>query len=262
MKRTPFLRGNSMEFFKKLGRKMRAFTAQYGYACECCGVELFDYPKSRFCDDCERKLHDNDGVTCLKCGRMTITDGVCLGCKSRAPRFTQGFSAFVYDGKAAALVNRLKNGNRRLADVLAERMAEDFFNKATNLTDDELLFILPVPTTDEKRAERGYNQAEELAEALLEQLATRGFPVERTESVLQKTRETAQQKHLGYGARAENVKGAYRVHKRKFCQGKTFLLVDDIMTTGATGDECARLLKSAGAKAVYFIAAASLPEMP
>ena len=260
MDRTPFLYRTVMEFFKNLGRKIRTFTARYGYACECCGVELFEYPQPRFCDACERKLHDNDGVTCVKCGRMAITNGVCLNCKSRAPRFTQGFSAFVYDGEVAALINRFKNGKRRLAYILAERMAEDLVQKAKGLDGEEPLFIVPVPTTKEQRAKRGYNQAEELALALAEQLSERGFAVETAEEVLQKTRDTAQQKHLGHVARAENVKGAYHVHKRKFCQGKTILLVDDIMTTGATGDECARLLKSAGAKAVYFIVAASLPE--
>lgn len=241
---------------------MRSFTAQYGYACECCGRELFDYPKPRFCDDCERKLHDNDGVTCPKCGRMTITEGVCLTCKTRAPRFTQGFSAFVYDGEAAALVNRLKNGRRRLAYVLAERMAEDFLNKAYFLNADEILHVLPVPMTKEKRAERGFNQAEELAVAFLEELERRGFAVKTEEDVLEKTRETEQQKHLGLLGRVENVKGAYHLHKRAFCKGKTILLVDDVMTTGATGDECARLIRFAGANAVYFITAASLPELP
>lgn len=242
---------------------MRSFTAQYGYACECCGRELFDYPKPRFCDDCERKLHDNDGVTCPKCGRMTIGEGVCLTCKTRVPRFTQGFSAFVYDGEAAALVNRLKNGRRRLAYVLAERMAEDFLNKAYYfLNGDEILYVLSVPTTKEKRAERGFNQAEELATAFSEELEKRGFAVATEENVLEKTRDTAQQKHLGLFGRAENVRGAYHLHKRAFCEGKTLLLVDDVMTTGATGSECGMLLRNAGAKAVYFITAASLPEIP
>ena len=251
-----------MKFFENLGRKMRSFTAQYGYACECCGKELFEYPTPRVCDDCERKLHDNDGVTCPKCGRMTIAEGVCLTCKMRVPRFTQGFSTFVYDGEAASLINRLKNGRQRLAFMLAERMAEDFLRKAYWLNGDEVLYILPVPTTKEKRKERGFNPAEELAVAFLEELEKYGFAVATEEDVLEKTQETAQQKHLGIFGRAENVKGAYHLHKRAFCQDKTIVLVDDVLTTGATGDACARLLRNAGAKAVYFVTAASLPELP
>ena len=249
-----------MGIFGQLARKLRAFTAQHGYACESCGAELFDYPKSRFCDACQDELHKNDKATCSKCGRMTVSNGVCLNCKSHAPRFDKAFAPFVYDGKVASLINRFKNGSRRLAYAFAECMANEFFQKSSEYLAEEPLFLLPVPSTVEKRLERGFNPAEDLALALLPLFAQNGYSVQLADDALQKTRDTAEQKQLGHVLRAENVKVAYHVHKRKFCQGKTFLVVDDIMTTGSTGDECARLLKSAGAKAVYFLVIASLSE--
>ena len=250
-----------MEFFGKLARNLRAFTARHGYACDSCGAELFDYPKSRFCTACQKELHNNDQITCPKCGRMTVSNGVCLNCKSHAPRFDKGFSPFVYDGQVASLVNRFKNGGRRLAYAFADCMATEFVQKSSECFLNEPLYLLPVPSTAEKRLERGFNPAEDLALALLPLLTKNGISVQLADTVLQKTRDTAEQKHLGHTLRAENVKGAYHVHKRKFCQGKTLLVVDDIMTTGSTGDECARLLKSAGAKAVYFLVIASLSEL-
>ena len=66
----------------------------------------------------------NDGRTCEKCGRKTLAEGICLSCKSRVPRFTKGFSPFVYRGESASLVNRIKNGNPTLALYFAEKMAE------------------------------------------------------------------------------------------------------------------------------------------
>ena len=65
---------------------------------------------------------------------------------------------------------------------------------------------------------------------------------------------------MTYRERQENVSGAYRVHKRKACRGRTILLVDDVLTTGATGGECAERLFAAGAKEVCFLVAAAVPE--
>lgn len=247
-----------MKFFENVAQKMRAYTAKYGYACESCGEEIFTYPAVRFCLSCEEKLHDNDGLTCPKCGRMTVAQGVCLSCKSHPPQITRGFAPYVYRGETAALVNRIKNGRRRLVYAFAERMVETF---AAHVSADAPLLVLPVPLTDARKKERGYNQAEDLAFAVLDELIKRGYEARVDTEVLEKTRETSQQKQLGQTGRAENVKGAYHVHKRKACQGKRVLLVDDIMTTGATGGECGRVLKGAGAREVFFLVVAALPEI-
>ena len=104
-------------------------------------------------------------------------------------------------------------------------------------------------------------EAEELSETLCKRLQESGYGAELDTQILQKTRETAQQKHMDRKERQENVAGAYHVHKRKECRDRTIILVDDIMTTGATGSECAARLLGAGAKEVIFLVAASLPEM-
>ena len=124
----------------------------------------------------------------------------------------------------------------------------------------EELLILPVPITKTKRLERGYNQAEELAKRVYERLKERGLNVELTISELQKTKDTLQQKHMDSNERRKNVEGAYHIENRQRIQGKTILLIDDILTTGATGSECAKRLFTAGAKEVFFLVAASLPE--
>ena len=80
-----------------------------------------------------------------------------------------------------------------------------------------------------------------------------------TDAVL-KSRETKPQKRAKGKERERNVQGAYFVHSRKAVRGKTVLVVDDIMTTGATGNEMARILYAAGAKTVYFLTATAAPE--
>ena len=120
---------------------------------------------------------------------------------------------------------------------------------------------MPVPITFAKLRERGYNQAERLAEVVSARLTAHGFDVEFIADVLEKRRETAPQKTKSFYERKENVAGAFFVHKRKVCKDKIVVLVDDVMTTGATGSACAEKLKNAGAKRVIFLTATALEEL-
>ncbi len=180
-----------------------------------------------------------------------------MDCKSHMPQFTKGFSPFVYKGEASRLVNRMKNGEPRLAAYFGERMAERFLSDCVERGE---VTVLAVPMTREKKIDRGYNQAERLAESVCKRLNERGMSATTDFEVLEKRRETSAQKQMTRRERMENVQGAFHVHKRKACEGKMLLLVDDILTTGATGSECAERLMKAGAKAVYFLTAVALPE--
>ena len=248
-----------MSFLGKIGNRIREFFLDKGYTCDACDAELFDYPKHRFCTRCEGEMCHNTGRICPKCGRKTRAEGVCLSCKSNMPRFTKGFSPFVYQDRSAALINRFKNGNPILGRYFGEKIAE-YFLKSNECNDGDFLLI-PVPLSKESKRERGYNQAEELARAVLRKLTEAGVKAELRCDILEKTKETALQKRMGAKERIKNVEGAYHVRVRTACRGRKILLVDDIMTTGATGNECAAKLLSAGASKVYFLCATSLVEL-
>ena len=252
------------KLWTKWKEKLWEWDAKRGYCCDLCGKETFDYPIRRLCETCESSLVENErGRTCEKCGRSTRAQGICLDCKRELPAFTCGFSPYVYKGTASALVNSLKTGKRRLAYFLGEKMADYFAAVYKTLPQSEQaepLLIVAVPCTEKTLLARGYNQAEELAKVVEKRLLFYGIPVEMGREILQKRKETAEQKHLNFYGRANNVAGAYHVHKRKACKGRTLLLVDDVMTTGATGNECARRLVGAGADKVYFLVSAMLPE--
>lgn len=236
--------------------KWRKRSGCRGYVCDACGREVFDYPNARLCEDCER-AQTRATKTCSVCGRQMVADGVCLSCKKMLPKFDLGISPFVYHGQSALLINRLKNGKPRLAFYFGEAMADAF----SQANEEGALLIVPVPITEGKRKERGYNQAERLAEVVQDRLKTLGIEAELVVDVLQKTRETKAQKTMTFYERQENVVGAFFVHKRKACKDRTILLVDDIMTTGATGSACAEKLKKAGAKRVVFLTATALEEL-
>ncbi len=237
-----------MQFFTKV--KELFIKATQGYACDDCGREVFSYPTPRLCERCESKMIKNSGRTCAKCGRAMKAEGLCLSCKNHPPEFVKACSPLVYHGEAALLINRLKTGEKYLAAYFAEEMATCL--SAFSFADTPLL--VPVPMTVEKRRERGFNQSEELVKKLAE---LTGYPIER--GMLVKVRD-GEQKHLDAKERREKIRGTIRVKMRKACAMKSILLVDDILTTGATGDECARVLLNAGAKEVYLLTACSLPQ--
>ena len=248
-------------FWIKTQKKIRDFFSKRGYTCDGCGVEVFDYPTHRICAKCEKRLSRAGECVCSKCGRKTVTEGVCMDCKSNLPKFTRGFAPFVYRDELAAMINRMKNGTPRGALYLGEQMAEYFVEKhLKHQNKGEEILLIPVPITKNKRLERGYNQSERLAESLCERLVAMGYDARVDTEILEKRKETAQQKQMGYVERMQNASGAYHVHKRKACKGKEVVLIDDIMTTGATASECAARLLGAGAKEVYFLAAAAVIE--
>ncbi len=252
-----------LNFLQEWKKRFRNFFKENGFGCDSCGAELFDYPVHRLCEGCEGKLQRNDGRVCPKCGRKTVAEGVCLDCKSRLPKFTRGFAPFVYRGESASYINRMKNGRPMLAPYFAEQMAEYFLKEYADVDRfrEAPLLVVPVPMTEARLRERGFNQAEELAESFCKRLEEEGIKTELDLEILLKLRETKQQKHMDFKARKENVSGAYHVRKRKACRGRTIALIDDIMTTGATGSECSARLFGAGAKEVLFIVATSLPEI-
>jgi ComF family protein len=117
-------------------------------------------------------------------------------------------------------------------------------------------YLIPVPLHPKRLRERGFNQALLLSRAL------EGIPVEKTRArLLKRVRHTHPQVRLDPEERRQNVRGAFKVEDRGMVLGKNLLIVDDVFTTGATVNECARVLKEAGAErvSVYTLARVTAP---
>lgn len=246
---------NIKDWFMNKAEEYRAARANMGYTCDACGREVFSYPERRLCDKCLDRIEFNDGLTCPKCGRKTLSEGVCLSCKAYAPVFEKGLSPLVYARGASGLINRFKNGQRHLAYFFADECAKTLDSYTGGADCAKECILVAVPLTEDRREERGFNQSEELAKAIAEKTGIPYFG-----DVLFKLRETAAQKDLDSNARRRNVSGAYRVNNKAGCREKTVVLIDDVMTTSATGNECAGELLKAGAKRVILLTATSLRE--
>ena len=176
------------------------------------------------------------------------TDPPCRWCELLPPYVRSARSAYALPGGTAELVvHALKYGGwRALARGMGRRMA------ALRFPDDverERAGLVPVPLAGTRRRERGYNQSEELARAIG---AAWGLPV--LDTLLVRTRVTRTQTRLTPGERHRNVSGAFHASGgRDALRGRHLVLVDDVVTTGATLNACAAALHDGGARILSFV---------
>lgn len=154
-----------------------------------------------------------------------------------------------YSGNLRELIHLLKYEHvAPAADVLGKLLAEAIGDVGENMKAEHIL-VTPVPLYKSKRRQRGFNQSEMIARVALKSLGSRRFVLKA--GLLQRLRPTESQIGLTRHQRRENMRGAFGVSKPEEISGQEILLVDDVLTTGTTVAECARVLLRAGASKVW-----------
>lgn len=172
-------------------------------------------------------------------------EGRCGLCRRGLTGYDAAYSYGAYEGRLRGLIHLYKYGRiETLAGPLANLLA------AAYPRDQRFDLIAPVPLHWRRRWQRGFNQAELLARRLGERL---GIPAR---GVLRRRRPTRSQSGLSNAARRANVAGAFELKARTGVRGLRVLLVDDVLTTGASAGACARALKQAGARHVAVLSVA------
>lgn len=238
--------------------------------CPLCGAEVHWPGAIGICAACQAAIQPWQGTICAKCGlpivaQPSVLDGdplLCGVCRGRGYHFDIARSYGIYTHPLRGLILQLKFRRRerwgwRLGELLAPAALGLEMTASAPL-------IVPVPLYPARQRERGYNQAALLARGLGHKLrargATHGIRVETR--MLLRDRPTAPQSGLHHGARQDNVRGAFRAVPR-LAAGRSILLVDDVMTTGATVSACAAALKRAGARKVAVLTLArATPQFP
>lgn len=214
----------------------------YPSECPSCKKEPDTFRIAPFCSACWSGIEKYTGPSCCICATpFTSEDAtICAECMKTPPHFAKAMSFGLFDGALATAIHflkfqRIKRLQRPLGDLLAD------FDMTTGID-----AIIPVPLSIKGLRERGFNQSLLLAKNLSDR---KGIPL-LMDSLLKKS-ETRPQLGLSKNERRLNLKGAFRT-ERKFT-GMRLLLVDDVMTTGSTVNECSRELLRADAEEVTVL---------
>lgn len=218
-------------------------------SCAACDAPLDEPTRGPVCESCWGSIVSFTPPCCTGCGdplpswRIISLDAArCPRCRRRPSHISSARAIGAYEGSLRAIVHALKYGGRRsVARGLAARMrvhGEDVLSGAS--------IAVPVPLHRSRQRARGFNQAAELARHL-------GLP---PVPALRRVRATPSQTDLPAARRHANVRGAFVLRRRIDVRGESVVLVDDVSTTGATLEACARVLKEAGAREVRAITAA------
>lgn len=223
----------------------------YPPLCAACAQAVDD--SRDLCASCSERAPRIEPPFCATCsepfqGAITETFA-CANCAHRTLHFESAVSAFRSRGVVRKIVHEFKYGKQaHLKYLVAEWLAEALVDP--RLAGRRFDALVPVPLHPTRQRERGFNQAELLAELL----STRsGIPMRAT---LQRVRYTTTQTAFDRAERMENLHNAFRLRKNADVRGLRVLLIDDILTTGSTLGECARVLKAGGALSVHAATAA------
>lgn len=218
-------------------------------ACIACGKEARLYNRYGFCDTCYATLPFIEAPYCSKCGR-TIKEGEeCNVCKDTNHVFTQALSVFKYEAPISDMIQRFKyRNNTYLAEPMARLMVDAIEDRGW-----EFDGIVPVPLHVKRLNLRGYNQAAYLAYSIGKLMGGK----EVLSTVLIRIRNTPSQIGMDRDERMWNLYKSFEVRQGHIVEGKTILLVDDVLTTGSTVDHCSSVLLEAGAQKIYVATFAS-----
>ncbi len=207
-------------------------------ACVLCGVEAAG---ARLCADCATLLERND-CACARCAEpLPIAAPLCGKCLKRLPAFDAAWAGYLYRAPFDHLVQRLKFNNAlAVGRALLPDWSAALRSHLSTRAEPSAQALIPIPLHRSRLRQRGYNQALELARDLGRELALPVLP-----AALERVRATAPMPGLDLTTRRRNVRGAFALAAGAVLPDRV-ALVDDVMTSGATLNEAAKVLKRAG----------------
>lgn len=240
------------------------FATFFPAECRLCNTALINVSRLPVCPDCIASIKSFSGTQCRVCGELVVSahaqdeaaNPLCGFCRRVEASYVRAVSRGPYDGTLRDLIHLLKYQRvQPAADRLGAELAKTMQPLIAEAGSDGL--VIPVPLHRSKSDDRGFNQAEEIARVAVKLLGT--FRLEAR--VLFRTRPTTSQTGLTRHQRRANIRGAFEVHDTLKIACKNVIVVDDVMTTGTTAEECARVLRKAGAAKVWIATVARVSKL-
>ena len=224
-------------------------------------IEFHQLLSASCCPDCLKGFVAVSPPICECCGTMfkghEDNNHLCGDCLMQPKKFRMARAAMVYDHGLMAVIHRFKYaGKTRLAKPLGRLILDAYLQY---WRDEKVDLILPVPLHTKKMRHRGFNQSYLLIDSwksISKPMTDDTSMIPIKTDILVRKKATLPQAGLGRQQRLTNIKGAFKVRIPEKVFGKKVLLVDDVYTTGATVNECARMLLKAGARIVDVLTAA------
>ena len=228
----------------------------YPQICLACKIKLRQPAiDSLVCEKCWRGIKRNIPPFCSLCGRHldkhNFSKNCCPDCARRQPHFDRALSTASYEGALKELIHEFKyKGKDYLGRTLSRLLAE--FIREYKVPMEYIDYIVPVPLHTARLRQREFNQAEVLSRFIAAE-----FNTALLDNTLVRHKNTRTQAELEGQERIINVRGSFSVKERALLVNKNILLVDDVLTTGATCSEAAYALKKAGAGIVFALTLAN-----
>lgn len=229
---------------KSLGEALSEIVFPRDIYCIACGKPIKKESKMALCSECRTKMLEELPERCMRCAHFTDRSSIyfCEHCASSKLRYDRGAAAVVYTEQARKIIYGLKYGGK---GYLAKNIAFIMSDAVKSIGEYDI--IIPVPMHKSKRASRGFCHTTLISKAIGE---IEGKPVSCRNLI--RVKKTGAMSGLTPEERKRNIKGAFDILDVEEIRGKRVLLIDDLITTGSTAEECARVLKNSGAEKVYL----------
>ena len=218
--------------------------------CEACDAVILANPPLGVCQKCRAQIKPIAGPHCPGCGRTLIEKNTrCADCEGESYAFDRAVACAIYEGTLRKLLHAYKFENRKYLKYFFVDLAVQFIKTYLHTSDFDL--TLAVPMEKNRRIERGFNQSELISLEIAKQ-----FSIPHSSGNLIHVGPGIAQSLLAKHERKENVKNAFLIRNADEFRSRHVLLIDDILTTGYTASECARVLKKADTSSVTVLALA------